>query len=497
MNLPGVKLIFFSMLFVNALLLILINPPITDILMHPPQSHYTKSTEWELYQSSIKHGSHIQKVLNDDDYCERVEAFRKFTPISLDSNGLPSIQQRVVYSNYPNWYFVKKILANNTNLVLEEYVDSSTKLNKVHLVENITLFFHMTTEYHEGKQIDTQFLCKGQRYNHIPGNIYIDSKDTNALDIYEYKNIYRNNPECAIDFFPNTLVLDNISDCQIFIKDLQSNNSIQKIKWIYKKARKSNQGRGVFLVDTDLSKKLIGIYDESSECERGYIAQEYIGNPFLINSHKFDFRAYMVIASMSPLIVLYHDGFLRLTAAEFVAESTDAWRHITNIRQAKIFLETHNISETERKDIVDSLDMTNLEFLEYLNANHFYSGDWLSEVFRPRVKEIILHVVRMNSKRLVKHPRVFEIFGIDFMMDKDMKIWLIEINTDPGIAEITKDMGDINIKFLLDLIELEYSLEYNPQIFDELLSRTNFQFVYDERKFGISRYHGLIKYSCI
>ena len=83
------------------------------------------------------------------------------------------------------------------------------------------------------------------------------------------------------------------------------------------------------------------------------------------------------------------------------------------------------------------------------------------------------------------------------MMDKDMKIWLIEINTDPGIAEITKDMGDINIKFLLDLIELEYSLEYNPQIFDELLSRTNFQFVYDERKFGISRYHGLIKYSCI
>lgn len=496
-KLLSVKLLIVFLLFSNFALLLHFNPPIFDSLMHPPQYSYMESQEWELYNSQIKHGPHIQKVLNDDDYCARVALFQKSFPIDLDFNGLPAKSSRVVYSNFPNWYFVKKILSNYTNLVLVDYVDSNTNLLKMHLPENITFFFHMTADYHEGKVIDTQFLCPGQRYNHIPGNFYIDSKDINALDIAEYQKYFEDSPECQLDFFPYTLVLEKAEDCKKFINELKKSSDQQSIKWIYKKAQRSNQGRGVSIVDSSMSESLLKDYEKNSLCTPGYIAQEYLANPYLINSHKFDFRAYMVIASMSPLIVLYHDGFLRLTAAKFLSNATEPWRHMSNIRQAKIYLESSNFTQTAKKNIMDSLDMTFEEFQKYLDTQEEEIGDWFAEVFRPKAKEIILQVVRMNSKRLLKHPRVFEVFGIDFMMDENKKIWLIEVNTDPGIAEITKDMGDINVKFLLDLIELEYSLEYSPETFDEILSKTRFQYVYDERKFGMSRYHGLLSLKCV
>lgn len=37
-----------------------------------------------------------------------------------------------------------------------------------------------------------------------------------------------------------------------------------------------------------------------------------MSNPLLINNYKFDFKLYMLVASTDPLIIYYHDGYLRL-----------------------------------------------------------------------------------------------------------------------------------------------------------------------------------------
>jgi hypothetical protein len=53
------------------------------------------------------------------------------------------------------------------------------------------------------------------------------------------------------------------------------------------------------------------------------LAQKYVSNPDLIEGHKYDFRIYLLIASTDPLIVYYHDGFLRLSMLKYDKFSDD------------------------------------------------------------------------------------------------------------------------------------------------------------------------------
>lgn len=56
----------------------------------------------------------------------------------------------------------------------------------------------------------------------------------------------------------------------------------------------------------------------------------YIANPLLLDKCKFDIRAYMLIASTSPYIVLYHSGYARKACETYSCDSTDLTSHLTN-----------------------------------------------------------------------------------------------------------------------------------------------------------------------
>mmetsp|Transcript_10799 Transcript_10799/g.9344 ORF Transcript_10799/g.9344 Transcript_10799/m.9344 type:complete len:99 (+) Transcript_10799:859-1155(+) len=90
------------------------------------------------------------------------------------------------------------------------------------------------------------------------------------------------------------------------------------------------------------------MYKKGSLCgieEKNYIAQKYISNPLLLDwGNKFDFRIYLLIASVNPLIAYYHDGFAKATLDKFDKFSKDKTTHLSNTNIASEYFELANIT---------------------------------------------------------------------------------------------------------------------------------------------------------
>ena len=56
----------------------------------------------------------------------------------------------------------------------------------------------------------------------------------------------------------------------------------------------------------------------------------YIINPLLLDGRKFDVRAYMLVASTVPFLILYHKGYVRLTCAKYDENDLSLGVHLTN-----------------------------------------------------------------------------------------------------------------------------------------------------------------------
>ena len=57
----------------------------------------------------------------------------------------------------------------------------------------------------------------------------------------------------------------------------------------------------------------------------------------------------------------------------------------------------------------------------------------MREHFIPRMKDLIIDSINSVKTQLNPNKRknVFELFGFDFLIDEDFRLWLIEINTNP------------------------------------------------------------------
>ena len=57
----------------------------------------------------------------------------------------------------------------------------------------------------------------------------------------------------------------------------------------------------------------------------------------------------------------------------------------------------------------------------------------MREHFIPRMKDLIIDSINSVKTQLNPNKRknVFELFGYDFLIVEDFRLWLIEINTNP------------------------------------------------------------------
>ena len=60
------------------------------------------------------------------------------------------------------------------------------------------------------------------------------------------------------------------------------------------------------------------------------MVQRYIENPLLVNGRKLDLRAYLLVASTDPYVVLFRPGYVRLAMDQYDSEGMSPFSHLTN-----------------------------------------------------------------------------------------------------------------------------------------------------------------------
>ena len=407
---------------------------------------------------------------NDDEYC---------------------IKQRAYFTQHPEMVFdnMSFVMEHGPSTLLRNKaasavgIDIMPKVGK-HLpsfIENsrafdispaANLFFSVGSLFRY-KHVGKHFSCLAQEFNHIPGHYTLNRKDTTAEGAIAYSKQFEDRPQC-FDFnqyFPKTWLLYDEPSCKAFFEEFNSPEYLRLkqergIVYIKKVAVGSHRGKGVFPLTEDQEQILRKDYKNGTLCGRKInllIVQNYVHNPLLLEGRKFDFRMYMVIASTNPLMVFYHDGFLRVSLYNYSTDTTDKKVLLTNLalngeiysdaKQGKLH---HGMSEEELR-IAQQWSFDRLQ--AYLLKEGVISDpNWLDNYLRPEFKKAMIHLVKMSAHSFLKRSSLYEFYGVDFMLDDKLTLWFIEANSGPALDGYSKPMEKFIVQMLKDHFEIVHNL---------------------------------------
>ena len=161
------------------------------------------------------------------------------------------------------------------------------------------------------------------------------------------------------------------------------------------------------------------------------LIQRYITNPLLLEGTKSEVRSYVLIASTDPLLVLYHDGTVRLTSLPFVrGDWSNPLVHVTNTYRQKQ-------ADPERWEARGAALKWTLAALGRDVHARGLTGDpdWLDTTLRPALVAMLRAVVRALAPSLARRRGAFQLLGMDTLLTDDLEdLWLTEIQLGPGLS---------------------------------------------------------------
>jgi len=79
-----------------------------------------------------------------------------------------------------------------------------------------------------------------------------------------------------------------------------------------------------------------------------------------------------------------------------------------------------------------------------------------------------------------KRTNVFELFGFDFLLDEDCRVWLIECNTNPYLGMPCSYMKEMLPQMLNDLFKIVLDPVFAPRSVPDPSRPNNFDLIYKE-----------------
>jgi tubulin polyglutamylase TTLL1 len=108
----------------------------------------------------------------------------------------------------------------------------------------------------------------------------------------------------------------------------------------------------------------------------------------------------------------------------------------------------------------------NLEGLQELliKEGRISNEMWLDEYLYPRIHRSLIHMVRSTYYTFVRDSRYKlalcsfgEFFAVDFLLDDDLEVWVLEVNYNPQVLAVTPDRILRNFKMVEDTLEIQFA----------------------------------------
>ena len=376
------------------------------------------------------------------------------------------------------------------------------KNNQSHFnIENITLsdnnyFFSISYEHNYvylGESIQTVL-----NYNNIiksfgenQNNVIIDS-----IDYSGYNNIVerikRINKYQFFGFFPTFLKLQIKTEIYKIFKKFQynfpddfnfmaetfifpeekeliinkfKNYTLNKTNLYLIKPPNLSSGEGIYFLNKFSEIK----YDK-------YIITKYI-NSLLVYQKKFDLRIYVLITGISPLkIYLNIDGIVRIAANNYSLDNLDLSSHLTGI--------TTNLKKNIFKKNNNYFSQDGNHWSLFVFKNYYENQGKNYTVLWDKIKDIVIKSFiflteePINYEKFIKEKKIYQIWGLDILIDENERPWLLEMNgRHPGLD--SRDKMDLIVKSELikdmwNIIGIEpYSHVKEPKLLDDVFIYSN------------------------
>ncbi len=320
------------------------------------------------------------------------------------------------------------------------------KVNKFHFYSS-----RMATKFHIARRL----LASGWEEAPQPEHALFTDKNLTLNDEIskqvEYKHLLAALvAKSCFDVMPITYNVNDQNFEQVFAKMIYEHylggqsQKFNELKWILKPSMLNN-GDNIFLFNN--VDELKAHYANPKRLGGDHVIQQYITNPDLIDGRKYTFRVSGVFTNYAG-VFLNKQGYINISAHPF--QLNDGFRnkkvHITNY-------------------VLDG-EFAHIEQRSTQTLNNF-----------PAIYQQMCTIVTQVLKALLKSfpdylkpqaTKIFEIFGFDFMLDNNGKVWLIEINQAPDAPTfeenaLDKILWDVFWQDIIDEFVLPIALNSKPK----------------------------------
>lgn len=283
--------------------------------------------------------------------------------------------------------------------------------------------------------------------------------------------LLRNSPGTAT-LQPETFMVDD--DPREFERFLACARADPEAIWIAKPVARG-RGIGVRVVDN------VAQYCAKRAAPRAHgpeLVQRYIERPLLLEHTKSEIRSYVLIACTDPLLVLYHDGTVRLTSLPFQhGDWSNPLRHVTNTyRQKNASAELWEQRGSQLKWTLGALGR------DVLARGLTDDPAWVDTTLRPALIGMLHLTLAAAAPLLVPRPGAFQLLGMDTLLEDDLeRVWLTEIQLGPGLSIDNPVKRTLIPSMLREAMSIV--LEIRDRIAEgqdptQLVSRRQFRWVY-------------------